>query len=619
MRTLIVTQHLRPSAQAVPLAAACLCAALPDELRRQTDIVNLYPDMEPEQTCRQLLSCQPDIIGFSISVWNRVAMLALARQLRSLRPQLFLIAGGPETAGNCRQLIEEGQLDGVIRGEGEVAFASLLNTLHQGRLMAGIDGFVSAATAASQPPPATCPNLDDLPSPWLTGILPLEAGGGVLWEVARGCHFNCSFCYDAKGHQGVRPFPVKRLRRELKLFAQAEIAQIWILDSTFNAPARRGHQLLQMLIDTAADIHYHIEAKAELLDDRSIELLAQLFCSVQVGLQSARPEILKPLRRQINPQQFRQVLSKLHQAGILFGLDLIYGLPGDNHQGFCHSLNFALEQQPNQVDIFPLAVLPGTDLHRRQDELFLKSTPVPPYLITASATYPADQIAQSRLLAAATDIFYNRGRAVGFFLLLCDAFSKEPATLLDHFGVWLSTAGRLTTAEILATESWTPEKILPLQRDFCRDQCRQTKRYRLIPLIEDLLYFHYLCAELILGPDCPFGAKKITLSTFAATRWQRHPSVFIQFFHYDPSDLETLGERSLTTVQPHLEQIPGHRLLLNRAGEVIIEMLEEPLARMLLTATAAHQGEALLSQLDPERGEELALMAVEQGILVPAT
>ena len=619
MRTLIVTQHVRPSAQAVPLAAACLCAALPAELRQQTDIINLYPDMEPEQVCRQLLSCQPDVIGFSVSLWNRASILALARRLRSLQPQLFLVAGGPETAGNCRQLIDEGQLDGVICGEGEIAFTTLLTSLRQGRLTAGIDGFISAAASTSWTPPATCPNLADLPSPWLSGVLPLEAGGGVLWEVARGCHFNCSFCYDAKGHQGVRPLPVERLRRELELFAQAGVAQIWILDSTFNAPAKRGHQLLQLLIDTAANIHYHIEAKAELLDDRSIELLSQLSCSVQIGLQSARPEVLKPLQRIITPHQLRQALNKLNQAGIVFGLDLIYGLPGDNHQGFRHSLNFALEQQPNQVDIFPLAVLPGTDLHRRQAELSLCAAPVPPYLVESSAGYPDDQIAQSRLLAAATDMFYNRGRAVGFFLLLCDAFNKKPATLMHHFGAWLSTKGRLTPAEILDTESWTPEKILPLQRDFCRDQCRQGKLYRLIPLIEDLLQYHYLCAELLLGEDCLPGTRENPLATFATTRWQRHPFVFIPFFHYDPNDMDTLGAQPLTAVQPQLEQLPGHRLLMKREGELIIEMLDEPFARMLLTATRAQSGETLLSQLDPESAEELAMMAVEQGILVPVT
>ena len=617
MRILMITQHVRESVQAVPLAAGCIKAALSSEQQQQTEIINLYPPLDIELICQQLLDKEPDLIAFSLSLWSRIPLLALARRLRTLQPRLFLLGGGPETAGNCAELISAGGLDGVIRGEGELACAALVDSLNRGHLMAGIDGFVSAAAALADPPAATCPDLASLPSPWLTGALPLEPGCGVLWEVARGCHFNCSFCYDAKGHQGVRPFPLERLRQELKLFAESEVSQIWILDSTFNAPAQRGHDLLQLLLDVAPQIHYHIEAKADLLDNRTIELLAQLSCSVQIGLQSARPEILKPLQRRIDPHQMRQVLHQLNLAGIVFGLDLIYGLPGDNHQGFCRSLDFALEQQPNQVDIFPLAVLPGTDLHQRRGEFGLCAQNTPPYLIETTSSYPTDQIEQSQLLAAAADIFYNRGRTVGFFLSLCDLFDATPAKLLQQFADWLMAEKNCTRAQVVEVEAWTPDRILPLQRDFCREQCRRHKQYQLIPLIEDLLHFHYLCAEILLGDDCQPAGQQVTLAIFAATHWQLNPAVFLHFFHYDPADLETLGGESLDKIAKHLQQDPGQRLLLKVEGEMMIETLDDSLTRMLQMATTGQSGKKLLAQLDPQESDGLAMLAAEQGILVP--
>ncbi|MBD1401128.1 B12-binding domain-containing radical SAM protein [Pelovirga terrestris] len=619
MRILIVSQHVRESDQAVALAAGCIMAALSSEQQQQTEIITLYPPLDIDLISRHLLDKEPDLIAFSLSLWNRTALLALARHLRAQQPRLFLLAGGPETAGNCAELISAGGLDGVIRGEGELAFAALVDSLVRGRLIAGIDGFVSAAAALADPPAATCPDLAGLPSPWLTGVLPLTPGCGVLWEVARGCHFNCSFCYDAKGHQGVRPFPFARLRRELKLFAKSSVSQIWILDSTFNAPAQRGHKLLQLLIDVAPQIHYHIEAKADLLDSHTIDLLTQLSCSVQIGLQSAHPEILKPLQRRINPQQMRRVLHQLNLAGIVFGLDLIYGLPGDNHQGFCRSLDFALEQQPNQVDIFPLAVLPGTDLHRRRSEFGLCARSTPPYLVETTTSYPTEQIEQSQLLAAAADIFYNRGRAVGFFLPLCDLFHATPATLLQQFADWLTAEKACARAQLVEVEAWRPERILPLQRDFCREQCRRHKQYQLIPLIEDLLHFHYLCAEILLGDDCQPAGQQITPAVFAAAHWQLNPAVFLHFFHYDPADLEVIGGESLNKIAKQLQQDPGQRLLLKVHGEMLIETLDDSLARMLQMATTGQSGTTLLTQLDPQQAEEQALLAAEQGILLPIT
>ncbi len=253
----------------------------------------------------------------------------------------------------------------------------------------------------------------------------------------------------------------------------------------------------------------------------------------------------------------------------------------------------------------------------RRDEFGLHAQLIPPYLIKSTTSYPAEQIEQSRQLAAATDIFYNRGRAVGFFLPLCDLFNISPATLLQRFADWLLTEKAWAATQPVDIESWTPDRILPLQRDFCRAQCRQHRRDQLIPLIEDLLHFHYLCAEILLGDDCRPTVTPITVKAFANARWCLSPAVFLQFFHYDPADLEALEGMALATMARQLQPQPGERLLLRVAGEMIIEALDAKLARMLRLAATAQSGSTLLDQLDPQQAEETVVLAVEQGILLP--
>ncbi|MFO7577124.1 MAG: radical SAM protein [Pelovirga sp.] len=619
MRILIVTSHVRPSAQAVPLAAGCIRAALPAKLQQQTEIINTYPDQTTAALCHLLLAKQPAVIALSLSLWNRAAMLRLAQQLRRQCPELFLVAGGPETAGDGMALIREGALDGVIRGEGEIAFAALLEALDKGLPLPPIAGFLAADAATSHCPAAVCPDLAALPSPWLTGQLPLTENCGVLWEVARGCHFNCAFCYDAKGHQGVRPLPFERLERELRLFADAGVGQIWILDSTFNAPPERGQRLLRLLLDVAPQIHYHIEAKADFLDSETTRLLGQLSCSVQIGLQSARPEILKPLQRQLNLKKTEQVLRRLNQQGIVFGLDLIYGLPGDNHAGFCRSLDFALQQQPNQVDIFPLAILPGTDLHRRQLEFAVCGSSTPPYLVEQNRSYPPQQMDASRLLAAATDIFYNRGRAVGFFLQLCAPLKTTAADLLQQFADWLLQERRLPREQVLAVEEWTPQRILPLQIDFIRQQFARKRLGHLAALAEDLINYHFYCAEILLEEDCGDGFRLDNLKAFAGGTWQCNPAVRIAAFHHNLADLEALGALPLTLMSPQLEKDPGFGLFMRRQTEMVVETLTDAFARMLLAASRAQRGDRLLRRLDPRDAEEMIRFAVAEGLLIPVT
>ena len=311
MHILLPTLHVRPSAQAIPLAAGCLKACLPKELRKSTQLLDLFPAQADEDILRQIRSQQPQVVAFSLYLWNRTRILALCKKLRQLQPEIILLAGGPEASADGQKVITEGELDGVICGEGEAVFPQLLTALAAQKLPTDLPGFLPAQHPDHTCKAAVCSDLTALPSPWLQGNLPLQPGCGVLWEVARGCRFNCAFCYDAKGQQGVRPLPIERLAAELDLFTEKQVAQIWILDSTFNSPPQRGKQLLQLLIEKAPQIHYHLEAKADFLDTETAEMLSYLSCSVQIGLQSADPEILKPLQRSFKPHQMKKALQQL--------------------------------------------------------------------------------------------------------------------------------------------------------------------------------------------------------------------------------------------------------------------------------------------------------------------
>ena len=618
MPILIATLHVRPSAQAVSLAAGSLKASLTAELRHQTTLVDLFPDTATEGLVQQLLEYDPTIIAFPLYLWNRTQILSLSRLLRQKKPDLILLAGGPEASADSRKVIVEGLLDGVVRGEGEVSFAELMTRLSSGESTTGTVGFL-AATDYGDPLPAAavCPDLSLIPSPWLTGQLPLEENCGVLWEVARGCRFNCAFCYDAKGHHGVRPFPEERLREELQLFAKHQVAQIWILDSTFNAPAERGKKLLQMLLELAPEIHYHIEAKADFLDTETIDLLAQLSCSVQIGLQSATAEVLKPLHRSLFPQQMEQRLQQMTAAGITFGLDLIYGLPGDNHAGFVDSLDFTLRLQPNQVDIFPLAVLPGTELFEKQVEFGIQGEPSPPYLLQTNKTYSKQDLQKSQQLATATDIFYNRGRAVGFFLQLCHALKLSPSHFLDQFSHWLQQQKEIAPQKILAAENWQPEEILSLQQRFITDQLRSIKRTKLINVAQDLIAYHFFCAETVLAEDCQLDSNLPAKNQWGKLRWRLNPAVKIQRFHFALEDLEVVGGEPLEKMCRQLVSEPGYAIFLRQQGEVIIESLDADFAQLLNRATTAATIRQLRKNLDPPTADELLEFAVSQGLLLP--
>ncbi|MDO3377724.1 B12-binding domain-containing radical SAM protein [Geoalkalibacter halelectricus] len=619
MRIVIATLHVRPSAQAVALAAGCLAAALPEDLRRQARLVDLFPEMPLDTMADAILAQEPELVAMPVYVWNRTILLPLAARLRERRPQLRLVAGGPEAGAAPEALLDEGGFDALVQGEGEESFRALVQALDNQDETPLPGVFRRSPRGPSTGAAALLPDVDSLTSPWLSGVLVPPAEGGVLWEVARGCPFACDFCFDSRGSNRIRPLPWPRLEAELELFVRSRVAQIWILDSTFNYPPERGKKLLRLLAAKAPHIHFHLEAKAEYLDRESAKLLGAISCSVQVGLQSAHPRVLKNIHRAADPEDFKSKIHLLAAEGVTYGLDLIYGLPGDSLAGFGASLDYALDLRPNHLDIFPLAVLPGTVLHRERERLGLQCGAEPPYEIIASPSFSGQDLQRARLLAAAADIFYNRGRAVGFFTPLCRGAGMSALGLLEEFLHWLQTEKRFDEAQLLATEQWQPRAIRDLHMEFTPHLLNKVGRSHLLPAARDLIRYHYHYAEALLGPETlPVESEQLRGRDLWTTPWRLNPAVRLVRFRYEIIDLLQVEEMDLEQFTNLFRPVGSAALFIRRGSEVYCESLEEDFAKLLHGSDGSHSPrEIFAGSINRREGEEFVEFAVTEGILLP--
>ncbi len=620
MRIALATLHVRPSAQATPLAAGFLAAALPPGERRELALIDLFPEQSDGEMVARLTASNPDLIAFSLYSWSRTRLLALARRLRTEHPSTILVAGGPEASADPLGVLSEGGLSGVIRGEGEETFRALLEPLRQGSDPSGLPGLTWQGTdgpvTGPDRPPAE--DLEALPSPWIERVLLPPAEGGVLWEIARGCPFGCDFCFDGRGSRGVRHFSQKRLSAELDLFVRAGVSQVWVLDSTFNHPPERGKTLLRLLARKAPHLHYHLEAKADFLDRETARLLSRLDCSVQIGLQSARPEVLRRVHRQLDPSDFARKTHLMASEGVAYGFDLIYGLPGDDHRGFEGSLEFALGLSPNHLDLFRLAVLPGTPLHRQSASLGMKAQKAPPYELLSAPGYPAEELDRSRRLSEATDLFYNRGRAVAFFPPLLKASGLTAVPFLEAFARWAEAEGALSPKEEKPLPS-DPQAILALQEGFIRGIFTERGKTALLPAALDLIRYHFNYAETLLGGETlppPEGPK-------GPDPWQSplrpSPQVRLVDFAYEIVDLLEMEEGGvdLEAFAGLFRPVGSTALFLRRGAQVVCESLEEGFLRLLRGCDGIRTPrEIFAGSLSRAEGEEIVRFALAEGLVV---
>ena len=429
VRVIFLTAAAGPGPRAAPFGAARVASALKAEPglsgRIAVDIVEGLATDAPADLTAGMGPDAPDVIGLSMYSWNHALLAAAGRAARARFPAALVVAGGPEASADPEGILREAVADVVVAGEGERAMVDIVTALLRGEEPPG---------PILRPPPA---DLGSLPSPWLDGTLDPARWGGAALELARGCPFSCAFCFESKGDRRVRRFPLERAARELEAFAAAGVDEVFVLDPTFNADARRMEEAVGIMRERGPGLRYLLELRAELLDRRQAHLLSTVDCSVQVGLQSADTVVMAAVDRSFDPAAFARKVRLLDEAGVVYGLDLMYGLPGDTLDGFCASLDYALGLGPNHLDVFRLAVLPGTALADRASALGLDHDPRAPYLVRSTPTFPAADLDRADRLAAAVDAFYNRGRAVPWFRALARAVRMKPVGIVESFARFL--------------------------------------------------------------------------------------------------------------------------------------------------------------------------------------
>ena len=614
MKITLIAIHPHRSAQAVPLACAFLKEALlADAGLRETvgaEIIEFFLDDPADRCAEAIVQSAPDLIAFSVYVWSRDHALAIARRLRRKLPAAVLCAGGAEPTANPAGLLDSGLFHYLIRGEGEAPFLQAVRLAKRGILPAGVPGVVMPGEL---PGPLPVPvDLNSIPSPYLSGQLDPGVPGGALWQLSRGCDFACAFCFDHKGSGGVRRFSMERVEAEVRLFARLQVPQVFVLDSTFNKVPKRAKEILRLIGKLAPQVHFHFEVRSEFIDAEMAQLFASITCSLQIGLQSADAAILRAVGRGFDREDFAYRASLLNQSGAIFGFDLIYGLPGDSLEIFRSSLDFALSLYPNHLDIFPLAVLPGTKLHARAGALGLQHLPSPPYTVISSAGFAPRALEEAGLLAAACDIFYSRGKAVAWFNSVAGALKLSAAAFLTSFSRFLGSRGKKGEQEIAEQEIWA------LQREFLGELFRERKKARLLPLALDLAdyHHHYACA-LLASPAAPPTARQLRKLDLLKSPLSLSPCAALARFSYEILDILEAGDLELPDFASRFKPAGSYAIIYPAAGEVCTESVSLAYFQLLQALDGKRPARAICGEIGLPAEEALAFLefAVSEGVV----
>jgi anaerobic magnesium-protoporphyrin IX monomethyl ester cyclase len=176
MRTILTTLHSKYIHAS--LALPCLAAYCGPECGEL--LIREFTVHEPRETIlAALLQEGPEVVGFSVYLWNRRESFELIDALAAARPGLRLVAGGPEVSFDGAELFSRHPgLTALVRGEGEEPLRALLAAWAKGTEPGEVPRLTwrrgpALVEGADGPPLA---ELDAIPSPFQAGLVDLHRG-----------------------------------------------------------------------------------------------------------------------------------------------------------------------------------------------------------------------------------------------------------------------------------------------------------------------------------------------------------------------------------------------------------------------------------------------------------
>lgn len=289
-----------------------------------------------------------DIVAFSTYVWNANYNELLARTIKSINPDCFIVFGGPQPAITDPGIfVRSPWIDLVVKLEGEKTFAKILHRFDQRQfddipgLLINDQGNVIDTGAAVR-----IDNLGQTASPYLSGVFddiiaknPTVEWNGTL-ETNRGCPYACTFCdWGSLTYNKIKKFDLQRVFDELTWMAQNRCGFVSVTDANFGCFIERDSLIVDHMLNVqkqygwpkSFSIAWSKNQKKEVVD-----LVKRLMDGpgnnqgLYLSVQSLDRGVLRTIKRQnMEENNIEEIFDMCNKQNIPMFTELILGLPGD--------------------------------------------------------------------------------------------------------------------------------------------------------------------------------------------------------------------------------------------------------------------------------------------------
>ncbi len=312
-------------------------------------------------------------IGISANTMTWPGALRAARAIAGLPDRPWIILGGLHPTLFDEHALDASGADFVVRGEGEVVLAALLEVIarhgsrHHGggggdesgegrrekivESAAGLAGVTvrvgGVITRGPDRPPLSPEELGAMPLP-AYDLIPTGFYATIPVEASRGCRFSCGFCSIAgrRGHRAI-PFDsvVARIREVARHRGRSTGGTLLFVDDCFTA-CPDMIRIAEFIAGEYPNVPLAIEARADdLLRPGLVESLSACTVGVvQVGVECGYKDGLRRVGKGVTLERIEEACERLRDAGLARALNAAYilGFPWEGTQEAVDTVCFAL-------------------------------------------------------------------------------------------------------------------------------------------------------------------------------------------------------------------------------------------------------------------------------------
>jgi radical SAM superfamily enzyme YgiQ (UPF0313 family) len=324
------------------------------------------------------LATSADVVLFSTYVWNWNYCITLAKKLKAVRPDIFIIFGGPQVPHTDVEFRTKYPfIDCVVIGEGEIAFVEILKKLDAND---DIPLFYSV------------PRLRDLdlPSPYLTGLFDelIEQHPDIEWvptlETDRGCPYKCTFCDwgSATASKVVKVY-LDRIQDELEWIAEKQLPFLSLTSANFGIYKDRDHLIADKIVEMrkAYGVPSGISVSYAKNSNADVFAIIKKFSSVGIqngftlSLQSTTSKVLEAIKRtNMDINDVSAIATQAAKDNIPVITEIILGLPEETKETFFQSIAKVIESGlHNGLEIFFLNMIENAPMKEQINQYAMET------------------------------------------------------------------------------------------------------------------------------------------------------------------------------------------------------------------------------------------------------